>query len=619
MCGIFGQLKLGGYVQDDARRALNSLAHRGPDQWSDWDDAHVYCGHRRLSILDLSDAGRQPMVGHNVVLIANGEIWNFQTLRDELIAQGYTFNSHSDSEVLLHGYHAWGWDRLLERIDGMYAFSIYDADLGKLFIARDRFGIKPLYYAAGDFGFAYASEVKALFEWRDELRCFSLEGVRDWLLYRGGQSGLTPYYQIVKLLPGHSLCVDVRSGGFDVRQYYDVVDSIGTVKSNPDDLPDVFEEAVSRRLMADVPVGLQLSGGVDSSLVGHTMNKLYDADHIDSFSVGFDAENEAHLSEEPYARFVADRYGFTHHQYNINREMIAQSFEHVLWLADGMLDYPNTIPIYLLSVYAKEHVTVQLTGEGADELFAGYTKFKKMAGLSSGSALARGVPDGGIDMIGQIDPRVGRMLYLRKKYAKQNAAILNSLNSYISAATIEEMFGAHQGHLLRDDTRAALDDFSFSRQLILADHKTYLVAVLERQDKSSMGAGIESRVPFLDRQLIEWAMNLDEDILFGADETKKILKDYAADIFSHDFAYRKKVGFPLPLKNWMESDAGLKPFRDRIYQDDFLLYEYFMHYKKKSFDHILLHYGDSESQWVEYFMMVLRSAQDVFGIREVRP
>ncbi|MBG78584.1 MAG: asparagine synthase (glutamine-hydrolyzing) [Alphaproteobacteria bacterium] len=619
MCGIFGQLKLGGFSQEEARRALNSLAHRGPDQWSDWDDEHVYCGHRRLSIMDLSEAGRQPMIGHGVILTVNGEIWNFMELREELIAQGYKFNSQSDSEVLLHGYHAWGWDRLLERIDGMYAFSIYDTNLGKLCIARDRFGIKPLYYAAGNFGFGYASEVKALFEWRDELRCFSLNGVRDWLLYRGGQSGLTPYYQIVKLLPGHSICVDVRSGDVDVRKYYDVVDHIGDKESDPNDLPDVFEEAVSRRLMADVPVGLQLSGGVDSSLVGHAMHKLYDTDQINSFSVGFDAENEAHLSEEPFARYVADKYGFTHHQYNINRKMIAENFEHVLWLADGMLDYPNTVPIYLLSRYAKQNVTVQLTGEGADELFAGYTKFKKMAGLSSGGSLEKMMPDGVIDAIGNMDARVGRMLHLRKHYTKQNAVILNSLNSYISASTVEQMFGPHEGHLLRGDTCAALKEFSFSRQLILADHKTYLVAVLERQDKSSMGAAIESRVPFLDRNLIEWAMNLDEDILFGADETKKILKDYAADIFSHDFAYRKKVGFPLPLKNWMESDAGLKPFRDKIYQSDFLLSEYFMHYKKKSFDHILLHYGDSESQWVEYFMMVLRSAQDVFGIREVRP
>lgn len=619
MCGIFGQLKRYGFSVEAAREALHSLTHRGPDQWGDWHDDHVYSGHRRLSILDLSDAGKQPMEAGGVVLSANGEIWNYQILRTELERKGYDFRSHSDSEVLLQGYRAWGWDGLLKRIDGMYAFSIYDSGIGKVFVARDRFGIKPLYYVHDDDGVAYASEVKALFAWRDDLRCFSLAGVRDWLLYRGGHSGLTPYHKIMRLLPGHFLEIDVRNGDIAVQQYYDILDCLGRdKKSDPNDLPDMIEAAVAKRLMADVPVGLQLSGGVDSSLVGHYINKLYDTDNINSFSVGFDAPGEAHLSEEPYARYVADKYGFTHHQFNIDRRTVAENFEHVLHLADGMLDFPNTIPIYLLSVYAKKYVTVQLTGEGADELFAGYTKFRRMAALSQDSGACRLMPNAVIEAAGRTDPRIGRALYLRKKYSKQNASILNNLNAYISAPTVRTMFGECEQILLPERMLDKMKNLSFKRQLIVADHTTYLAAVLERQDKASMGAGIESRVPFLDRDLIEWAMNLDEDILFGPDETKKVVKDHAADIFSHDFAYRKKVGFPLPLRRWMDADDGLKPWLDKVYRSDFVLHDYVARYRREKFDNILLHYGDSESQWVDYFLMVLRTAQDVFGITEVK-
>ena len=195
---------------------------------------------------------------------------------------------------------------------------------------------------------------------------------------------------------------------------------------------------------------------------------------------------------------------------------------------------------------------------------------------------------------------------------------MNNLNSYISRQAVEELFGAHEPALLAEATQQKMRGLSFKRQLIIADHKTYLSAVLERQDKASMGAGLESRVPFLDRDLIEWAMNLDEACLFGADETKKLVKDYAAQAFTHEFAYRKKVGFPLPLQRWMAAEDGLKPWLDKVQGSDFVLHDYVQRYRKRGFDHVLLHYGDRESQWVDYFLMVLRAAQEAFGITEVK-
>jgi len=261
MCGIFGHSinNVGSFEVEASRDALNTLEHRGPDQWGDWHDDQFYSGHRRLSILDLSDAGRQPMVaklkgGHHVVMSANGEIWNFQELRD-VLSKDYSFQSESDSEVLLHGYLAWGIDGLLERIDGMYAFSIYDSRVNKLYVVRDRFGIKPLYYTPPSSDspkrFVYASEAKAILDFCPDLRVFSRAGVVDWLAHRGSYSGLTVFGGVHRVLPGHYLVYDIASSSVDAVQYYDLLDHVGE-GACPRELESHFKAAVDRRLMAGV-------------------------------------------------------------------------------------------------------------------------------------------------------------------------------------------------------------------------------------------------------------------------------------------------------------------------------------------------------------------------------
>lgn len=631
MCGLFGHtIGQAPFQPDISRRALNTLTHRGPDQWDDWHDDHVYTGHRRLSILDLSEAGKQPMYNDKAVMTANGEIWNFQDLRAELEGS-HEFGSLSDSEVLLHGYTEWGIEGLVDRIDGMFVFTIYDRETHTLHIVRDRYGIKPLYYAPAceltNGRFLYASEAKALLEFEPKLRAFSRSGIADWLMHRGSWSGTTIYDGILTLMPGHRVQIDTTTGKHDIFQYYDILDAVAGEETKPQDFDLHFDAAIRRRLISDVPAGLQLSGGVDSSLVAESMARQSNKSDIKSFSIGFSEAAERHMSEEPFARKAAGQLGLVHHQKNISKKDVAEAYEHVLWLADGMLDYPNTIPIYLLSKYSKDHVTVQLTGEGADELFGGYTKFKRMAGLARSPFFLRLVPEWAIKMAAKLKPELGRRLYLHKHYGRQKEDILNHLNGYISRRSVVAITQSTPEKLLdqvfpeNSEARRKFDALPFEKQLLVLDHKTYLRAVLERQDKASMGASIESRVPFLDKALVHFALCLPVQDLFGTKETKKLLKEKTAGLFGRDFAYRRKVGFPLPIESWMEDEQGFKPFFDKIYEDDFLLKDMVSPrlMSESRFDRVLLHYGDPESRWIKWFLMVLRGAQDAFDIKEVRP
>ncbi len=628
MCGIFGCTDFNPNDLDRARKALHTLSHRGPDQDGDYYDDHLYLGHTRLSIIDLSENGRQPMVSEHAVIAVNGEIYNFQELRREL-EDKYRFRSRSDSEVILHGYAEWGIDGLLKRIDGMFAFCIYDRRTRTTYLARDRFGKKPVYYHLSSGGrLLFASEIKTLLEFDDDLRVFSYDGIADWIYHRGSHSPHTIFDGINKLAPGSYLALSDR--GCRKVCYYDAVD-VALAKLDKPPLRDVgvirdgLDAAVKKRLISDVPVGIQLSGGVDSSLIAHHVRKNHNG-QLHTFSIGFSEPEFAALSEEKYARYVAEKLGFIHHQCNITHEDVAEAYERVIYLCDGMLDYPNTIPIYLLSRFAKPYVTVMLTGEGADELFGGYTKYKRMEALTSGNSAAGAVPMWLLNRLGNSRLRgPARRCYLQKHYGRQPRSILENLNCYISPETFRSIFGECPGSLFDEISYERIAELPFFRQVLLMDHKTYLFSVLDRQDRGSMGAAIESRLPFLDTELVENALGLDRDLLFDHRENKKILKGFSAQLFGDEFTYRPKRGFPVPISDWMhEHSGGLGKYLDRVFLSDFALADRIdMKSVRKVlspgwFGNRLLNYGDSEAVWVRWFLTAIRTAQDVFHIHSVK-
>jgi len=626
MCGIFGHTGFAPDRLEPSRRALTTLSHRGPDQWGDWHDDRVYLGHRRLSVMDLSEAGRQPMANASgdIVICVNGEIYNYAELKSQLVTS-HQFVSCSDSEVVLHGYEEWGIEGLLRKLDGMFAIVIYDRRTGKLYLVRDRFGKKPLFYARRQDAFLSASEIKALFEFDGSLRVFSYEGIKRWICHRGSHAKTTIYAGVFQVTPGSYLEIYGDRGRRHV--YYDVLDALDASQCDraaPDELAGLLECATKKRLMSDVPVGVQLSGGIDSSLVTAFLRQHHKGD-LHSFSFGFAGAAGQAISEEPYARWVAERLdGVIHHQYNVESHEVAQAFQDVVWLTDGMLEHPNTIAIHLLSKYMKQHVTVSLTGEGADELFGGYPKFRFVEKVKNRRLLAQMIPCALIHRItSRRLVRYARFAYLNKQYAGNMKVLLESLNHFVSPDTFEKLFGPPRASLFDDvdyDRIAALPPY---RQLLVMDHKTYLTSLLDRQDRASMGAAVEARIPFLDRQLVEWAMSLDQEHLFDQTESKRILRQLSMSIFGPQFVRRAKVGFRMPIRQWMGGQGELKPFVDRISDGDFVLRDamnfpsYQRYLASHCFVHKNLNYADSEKMWLQWFLMVLRAAQDVFDVRSV--
>lgn len=632
MCGLFGILNINPDRLEAARLALHTMSHRGPDQWNDWMDDFAYLGHRRLSIRDLSEAGRQPFVSENedVVAIVNGEIYNDSELRNQLGAQH--FKSRSDSEIVLHGYRAWGIEKLSACLDGMYAFAVYDRKQRRLYLAKDRWGKKPLFYAVCNGQFIFASEIKAILEYAPELRVFSMDGIRHWIAYRGSRDPSTIFYGVQRVSPATYMEVD---NTLNCRStcYYDLLDVClgkNELKKSAaveiqSTLHNALRESVEKRLVADVPVGIQLSGGVDSSMVAGVMSSQR-TEGMHSFSVVFSEPEYAWYSEEQYSQYVARKLHLNHHSFGITREMVGEAYREVVHLFDGMLDYPNAIGLYLLNRFSKQYITVSLTGEGADELFGGYTKFRTVAGLSHSSGWTRGMPSSFFQLSFPVRVAVKwvRPLYLQKTYSGWPWSMLEQLNSYVSPQGLQETIGLPNTRLLNSFDREKLGSFELERQTLVLDHMTYLYSLLDRQDRTSMGASIESRLPFLDRTLVEWAMRLDPQVLFDQQENKKPLKALAAELFSAPFAYRPKMGFPMPTTDWLTDPRCFGPMYQAIFNEDFLLYQkvdrnQIMGWlKEKRFDRRLLNYSNSERLYMGWYLMVLRTTQDLFKIREIR-
>jgi len=633
MCGIFGVYSHSTVNPERARQALHLLHHRGPDQWSDHIDDGLYIGHRRLSIRDLSTDGIQPFVSddRNVVVAVNGEIWNDTALRQELGEE--RFHSRSDCEVLLHGYMRWGIDKLLQKLDGFFAAAIFDRNSGQLHLIKDRWGKKPLYYANTGNQVIFASEVKSILDYDASLRVFDFEGIKHWMAYRGSHLPSTIFYGVKKVVQGHYLTI---SPDFSERdcQYFGLAGHAAAMESQDSQsdaeidqqVSDLLGKAMEKRLLSDVPIGLQLSGGVDSSLIAAKLRE-HSSGPISSFSVVFKDQADQAFSEEPYSDFVADKYQLDHHKLAIDKQDIAAALKKMVYHFDGMLDIPNAIPIFLLSQYARDFITVFLTGEGADELFGGYGKFSRAARYADKNPLAKLIPEKFFDLnflFDRIKYNYIYGLYLSRHYSGDTRLMLDHINAFVSPLTINRYFGRIEHNMIDQLDMDTLSEFPLMKQLLLTDHMTYLNFLLERQDKASMAAGIEARLPFMDNDLIDYVIRLPHQRLLSDQMHKKPLKRLAEGYFSHDFVHRPKVGFPLPIENWLNDPAGFKESRDKIYSDDFLVLQkadrkgLLAYLESNRFSNRQISYGDDEKIWLQWQLMVLAEAQEVFGITDIR-
>jgi asparagine synthase (glutamine-hydrolysing) len=571
MCGIAGILEF----RHDARASAAALremcrliTHRGPDDQGFYTDGAVGIGMRRLSIVDVA-GGHQPISNEDGTLwiVFNGEIYNHLALREQLIARGHHYSTHSDTETVIHLFEEYGAD-CVQHLRGMFAFAIWNRNTKTLFIARDRLGIKPLYYKLTPERLLFGSEIKALLAHGGIRPAFNRAALPEYLAF-GYLSGEESFYDgILKLMPGHTMTIDPE-GKPEIRQYWDL-DASQPHESREEahyvqSYRELLEGAVKSHLMSDVPLGVFLSGGVDSSAVAALMTKLR-REPVVTFSVGY---REQTYSELPFARTVSDHIHSRHHEVLMGEQEFFGALPHLIWHEDEPIAWPSSISLYFVARLARETVTVVLTGEGADETLAGYTRYAftlKNAALDRAyrsivpSFLRRGLRNtvATSSLLGATLRRKLEHTFLGKD---GNSWASFYFDNFFSA------FGeVEQGELLTSDFareagpstayKNVLDYWEHSsgemlQRLLYTDIKTYLVELLMKQDNMSMAASIESRVPFLDHVLVEFAARIPREVQIQGLAGKRILKKAVEDLLPHSILYRPKLGFPTPWSGWL--------------------------------------------------------------------
>lgn len=559
MCGLFGFVdmrKRAVCSLDIAREALNSLTHRGPDQWSEWVDGGVYIGHRRLSILDLSELGRQPMFDASgaVVSAVNGEIYNFPALRAELTA--HPFRSASDSEVVPHGYSEWGIERLLEKLDGMYAFVVLDRARGKLYLARDKVGIKPLYYASIGGRFAWASELCALsrFFAADTLETDGT-ALYDFLTYRYVPTPKTMYKSVFKLPPGSFLEVDVQTGEFALKRYW-YLDPVPSGLSD-EQAVELIRECVARsvreQLVSDVPLGCFLSGGMDSSIVTFEGTRVVPT--MRTFSIGFD---DPRYDETRFARVASEAFGTRHTEARLDASHAVDIQAFLKSLYDEPFGDYSALPTWHVARLARQQVTVALSGDGGDELFGGYPWYQRVASIMASRGPLASMIERGPQLHYRKRPKhklhslMNRAaLYVGSSFFELYTILMNGV-PWASRAKWRELLGVPRDYddhwYFRQHYRPELGTY---KSLQVLDFNTYLPDdILTKVDRASMRESLECRVPLLGTELVKLAFSLDEKFLFRGGELKGGLKLAYKNALPEEILHRPKKGFGIPVANW---------------------------------------------------------------------
>jgi len=568
MCGITGIFDLRDQRTIDTallQRMNDRMLHRGPDESGIFSLPGVGLAHRRLSIIDLS-SGQQPLSNQakSVTVTYNGEIYNYRELRKELVEMGYAFQTHSDTEVLVHAWSAWG-ESCVSRFRGMFAFALWDQREKVLFVARDRLGIKPLFYAVSQDGFLLlASELKALTLYPGLEKKIQNESIEDYFALGYVPEPKTIYADIKKLPAGHTMTVSLGRSDLRLNQYWDVPFKRQTVIDPKDlqvELVERLKEAVSVRMVADVPLGAFLSGGVDSSAVVALMASLQD-EPVNTCSIGF---NEAKYNESDYAQRVADRYK-TNHTLEIVGEENIRLVDELARLYDEPYADSSAIPTYQVCQLARKKVTVALSGDGADELMSGYRRHvfhmkEEAVRARLPLALRRRV----FGLLGYLYPKADwAPQWVRAKSTFQ-ALARDSVSAYFhtvsqvsdnirqnlfSPAFKKALGGYNAVEVFHAHAKNAPDDHPLSLIQYL-DLKTYLVDdILTKVDRASMAHSLEVRVPILDHLFVEWVTGIPAEVKLHRGVGKAIMKQSMEPYLPHDILYRQKMGFSLPLSQW---------------------------------------------------------------------
>lgn len=568
MCGICGVLTIGrsrGVKREWLDNMSRQIAHRGPDDEGILITQNVGLAMRRLSIIDL-ETGHQPLSNEDgtIFLVYNGEIYNYKSLRNELLEHGHIFRTNSDTEVIVHLYEEYG-RACIQYLQGMFAFAIWDESRQQLVAARDRLGIKPLYYLLTDQTFVFASEIKSILEFPGVRRELNRVALPEYLAfgYLTGQDTL--FTGIKSLPPAHSLEIDV-SGKAVLSEYWDLHFEV------QDEYPEkfylqtyagLFEESVGSHLMSDVPLGVFLSGGLDSSAVAAVAAKLQ-REPLQTFSVGYD---ESCFSELPYARAVAEHIHSEHYEVVVRCEDFFSTLPWLIWHEDKPITWPSSVALYFAARLAREHVVVVLTGEGSDETLAGYSRYSWTLWNARFDSVYRQVLPQSLQRRARDFISNTTLLDATKRRKLQHTFLgrnSDSWNSLYFENFLCSFAQREQQELLRDSADGSTGDpFANSSsywergpsdllsRMLYADIKTYLVELLMKQDRMSMAASVESRVPFLDHVLVEFAARIPPRFKIHGRSGKQILKSAVQGLLPSSIISRRKMGFPTPWSAWL--------------------------------------------------------------------
>jgi asparagine synthase (glutamine-hydrolysing) len=642
MCGICGEIDFNKAVTvEPNRRMCKVLTHRGPDdqgmvfikgnQYLEVKDSskfipdenhfEVALGHRRLAIIDLSEAAHQPMTNEDgkIWIVFNGEIYNFQELREGLEKKGHRFKSKSDTEVILHAYEEWGIE-CLNHFRGMFVFAIWDSNLQRLFVARDRLGKKPLVYSHQNGHFAFASEIKALLQLPGVERKVSLHALHSYLTYQYVPSPDTIFEGIKKLPPAHYLLYD-RDDKIRIERYWKLKfnsghQTYGDLQELEDRIRAELEESVKLRLISDVPLGAFLSGGVDSSLIVGIMAKL-SGKPVKTFSIGFE---EKEFDELSFARSVSDYFGTEHHEFIVRPNAI-EILPKLVWHYNEPFADSSAIPTYYVAKMTKDYVKVVLTGDAGDENFAGYPRYLRSRWVASFTKIPEKLRK---DLLPSF-LRSFSTLRWRGKTLNRLSDFMESLstNQAVNYAEQIKIFNAKEKEdIYTEDFRGKVEktdslDFVLKKfeesetedlleQLLYADINSYLPEdLLVKMDIATMANSLEARVPFLDHKFMELVAGIPPRLKLKGTVTKYILKETFKEFLPEAIFKRKKMGFGVPVSRWFRNE--LKEYVYEILLESRTLNRgYFRRegIERLLNDHITLRYDHSSKIWALLFLEI---------------
>ncbi len=572
MCGLTGFCDFNRKLtHDNLVIATNTLQHRGPDSSNvavfETSAATIGFGHRRLSILDVSSNGSQPMYSDDksVVIILNGEVYNFKEIRQELIALGHSFHSDSDTEVIIKAYQQYGI-KAVHKFIGMFAFAIYDIKNQIIYLLRDRAGVKPLYYFHKNNCLLFASELKSIYTYHVFEKEINDKAVSLFFKYAYIRAPHTIFKNTYKLQPGHYIKINITTQKVEDIKYYDVLDYYNkpklkiTEEEATDEVEKLFTSAFQYRMVSDVPVGVFLSGGYDSAVVAGVLQKN-NIQKIKTFTIGF---HEAKYNEAPHAKKVAEYLGTDHHEYYCTTKEAQDILPQLPEIYDEPFGDSSAIPTTLVSQFARKHVTVSLSADGGDEIFAGYTRYLHLKELNSTfSKFPEGVLNFGkhfMDVSFNILPKLKQVHKLGRLSEILTTYKSNGLpDIYHQHNTIREI--AHllpncdQNIGLYNDIGKINNENDFINTCLALDFNSYMVDdILVKVDRATMSVGLEGREPLLDHRIIEFVSQLPSQLKYNNGDKKYILKKLTHKYIPKELLDRPKAGFSIPMEEWLRND-----------------------------------------------------------------